>query len=212
MLLIDSTDEEALTNAPLENVDVAIVGIGEDMEASILTTALLKKMGIPFIIARAVSDIHFRVLRQVGADEVFNLEIEEGRVIAQRLISHDILDTIPISTDFSIAEIYPPAHFMGKAFAALEEKVAVRVMAIKRLNTSVDNMGNPLKEETVRLAEKTDVVRENDILLVVGKNALPVFGEVTANLTPEGAQTEYGENTHFSHKALPYPKMISARG
>ena len=72
-LLLDSTDEEALSGAPLEDIDVAVVAIGDDIEASILTTALLKSMGIPFIRARAVTDIHLKVLKQVGADEVVNL-------------------------------------------------------------------------------------------------------------------------------------------
>ena len=80
VMVLDSTDEEALRSAPLENVDIAIVAIGDDVEASILTTALLKNMGIPYIIARAVTDIHMRVLRQIGANEVISLEMNfEGK-------------------------------------------------------------------------------------------------------------------------------------
>ncbi|HUV08316.1 MAG TPA: TrkA family potassium uptake protein [Spirochaetia bacterium] len=168
--LIDSTDEEALTNLPLEDVDVAVVGIGDDIEASILTTALLKKIGIPFIIARAVNEIHFRVLKQIGADEIVNLEIDEGRLIAQRLMSSDILDTIPISQNFSIAEIYIPAEFVGRSLKALEEKLSVKAVAVKRWKSSVDDMGNPMREEIVRLPDNSDIIQENDILLVVGKN------------------------------------------
>ena len=79
-VLIDSTDEESLRAAPIEDVDTAIVGIGENIESSILTTAILKKVGVPHIIARAISEIHAQVLRQVGASDVINIEIEERRV------------------------------------------------------------------------------------------------------------------------------------
>jgi trk system potassium uptake protein TrkA len=168
--LIDSTDEEALTSAPLEDIDVAVVAIGDDMEASIITTALLKKIGIPYIVARAVSDIHLRVLKQVGADEVVNLEIEEGRMIATRLLTQETLHTISISADYSITEVYAPSELVGKTIQDMREKTGVNVMAVKQLRTSVDNLGNPVREEAVRLPSEQDVIKENDIYLVVGKN------------------------------------------
>jgi len=170
--LIDSTDEESLANAPLEDVDVAVIAIGDDVEASILTTAILKKIGIPYILARAVSEIHMRVLRQVGADEVVNLEIEEGRLVASRLLTQDLLERIPLSEDFSIAEVYAPADFHGKTLKSFMQKYHVNVMAVKQVDVSIDDLGNPDRSETVRLPEDTESVREKDILLVVGNNSV----------------------------------------
>lgn len=169
-LLLDSTDEEALTGAPLEDIDVAVVTIGDNVEASILTTALLKSMAIPYILARAVSDIHQKVLKQVGADEIVNLEIEEGRMIATRLLTQETLEKTSISADYSIAEVYAPAEVVGDTVGEMREKTGVNIMALKRITTTIDNLGNPVKDESVRLPSEQDTIRENDIYLVVGKN------------------------------------------
>lgn len=172
VLVLDSTDEDALRGAPLENVDIAIVAIGDDVEASILTTALLKSIGIPYIIARAVTEIHMRVLRQIGANEVINLEIEEGQRVASRLLTTEVLETIPVTEDYSIVELYVPETMVGKSLERLNlrQEYNVNVIAIERFKTSVDEEGNPVKEERVILPTKDDVLLTDDILIVVGRN------------------------------------------
>jgi trk system potassium uptake protein TrkA len=169
-VLLDSTDEDALRNIGLENVDVAIVAIGDDIDASILTTALLKNLGVPMIIARAVSEIHAQVLKQVGATEVINIEIEEGKMLAKRLVASDVLDIIPISKNQSLVELYVPKEFVGKSLMQLNlrKKFKVNVISIKRTVTVVDNSGNPLKEEVVLSPRPTDILQPNDVLVVVG--------------------------------------------
>ena len=182
VMVLDSTDEDALRSAPLENVDVAIVAIGDDVEASILTTALLKNIGVPYVIARAVSDIHMRVLRQIGANEVINLEIEEGRRVASRLLTAEVLETIPVTEDYSIVELYVPESMVGKSLERLDLRAGykVNVIAIERFKTAVDEEGNPVKEERVILPTKDDVLLSDDILIVVGRNSdLEAFREVT---------------------------------
>jgi len=181
-MVLDSTDEDALRSAPLENVDVAIISIGDDVEASILTTALLKDIGIPYIIARAVSEVHMRVLRQIGANEVLNLEIEEGRRVASRLLTAEVLETIPVSQDYSIVELYVPESMAGKSLQRLNLRgeYQVNVIAIERFKTTVDEEGNPVKEERVILPTGDDVLLNDDILIVVGRNSdLEAFREVT---------------------------------
>jgi trk system potassium uptake protein TrkA len=182
VMVLDSTDEEALRSAPLENVDIAIVAIGDDVEASILTTALLKNMGIPYIIARAVTDIHMRVLRQIGANEVINLEIEEGQRVASRLLTTEVLETIPVTEDYSIVELYVPESMVGKSLERLNlrQEYHVNVIAIERFKTNVDEEGNPVKEERVILPTKDDVLLTDDILIVVGRNSdIEAFKEVS---------------------------------
>ena len=182
VMVLDSTDEDALRSAPLENVDVAIVAIGDDVEASILTTAILKDIGVPYIIARAVTDVHMRVLRQIGANEVINLEIEEGQRVAARLLTAEILETIPVTEDYSIVELYVPENMVGKSLERLNLRAdyLVNVIAIERFKTSVDEEGNPVKEERVILPTKDDVLLNDDILIVVGRNTdLDAFREQT---------------------------------
>jgi trk system potassium uptake protein TrkA len=65
-ILMDSTDEDAMSQVPFEDVDTAVVAIGDNLEASIITTAILKKIGIPRILARSVTDIHRRILDKSG--------------------------------------------------------------------------------------------------------------------------------------------------
>ena len=181
VMVLDSTDEDALRSAPLENVDIAIVAIGDDVEASILTTALLKNIGVPYIIARAVSDIHMRVLRQIGANEVINLEIEEGQRVASRLLTTEVLETIPVTEEYSIVELYVPESMVGKSLERLNlrREYHINVIAIERFKSNVDEEGNPVKEERVILPTKDDVVLTDDILIVVGRNSdIEAFKEV----------------------------------
>ncbi len=172
VLVLDSTDAEALRSVPLANVDVAVVAMGDDIEASILTTALLKNAGVPTVIARAVTDIHARVLRQVGAAEVLNLELEEGRRIAARLLSTEALETIPIGPEHSILELRPPTDMTGKSLEKLDlrRKFRINVVAIERFRTTVDGEGNPVKEERVILPTGQEVLHEGDVLMVIGRN------------------------------------------
>jgi trk system potassium uptake protein TrkA len=171
-VLVDATDEEGLAALSLEEVDVAIVAIGDAIESGILTTAILKRSGVPYIIARAVSDIHGQVLRQVGADEVINLEVDEGRRIAQRLIAPHVLDRIPISTSISFAEVYVPRSFINSTLIRLDlrKRFSINVVAIKRNKLTVDEVGNPVKDEEVIFPESDTMLLDQDILLVVGKN------------------------------------------
>ncbi|WP_020614374.1 potassium channel family protein [Sediminispirochaeta bajacaliforniensis] len=171
-VLVDATDEEGLSALSLEEVDVAIVAIGDAVESGILTTAILKRSGVPYIVARAISEIHAQVLRQVGADEVINLEVDEGRRIAQRLIAPHVLDRIPISSSISFAEVYVPRSFVNSTLVRLDlrKRFSINVIAIKRTTLSVDEVGNPLKNEEVIFPDSETVLLEQDVLLVVGKN------------------------------------------
>jgi len=171
-ILLDSTDETAMNQIPFADISVAIVAIGEHIEASILTTAILKRQGIPYIVARAVTEIHHQVLRQVGADEVVNIEIEEGQRIAQRLISPEILDRISVTENISVAEVYVPKDFLGKTLAKLNirNKMHVNIVAILRTNLSVDEEGNPVKTDNAVFPDAAEILQESDIMLIVGKN------------------------------------------
>jgi trk system potassium uptake protein TrkA len=171
-VLIDSTDEESLRNVPLESVDIAVVAIADDIEASILTTAILKSRGVPQIIARALSDIHAQVLKQVGATEILFIEIEEGRRLANRLISPDVLDRIPISAGQTLAEIIVPDSLTDKTLQKLDllHKFNLNVISIKRPGTTVDEMGNPVREETIIKPGASVKLEKNDVLVVIGSD------------------------------------------
>jgi trk system potassium uptake protein TrkA len=169
---LDTTDPDQITQTGLSDVDVGVVAIGENIEASILTTALLKRMGVSYIFARAVNDIHYQVLQQIGAHEVVNIEIDSGERIAQQLVAPDMLDQIPISEDISIAEVYPPEGFAGKSLSTLDlrNKFRITVVSIKRVHLSVDESGKTVRSEDIIFPTADTKVAKNDTLIVVGEN------------------------------------------
>ncbi len=178
---LDSTDETRMNELDLEDVDIAIVAIGNNLEASILTTAILKRLGIPYIIARALNDLHHQVLTQVGADEVINIEIDEGTRLANRLIAPDILDNVPLSDEISIAEVRTPKEFVGKPLGELElrKRLQINVIAVRRPDYQIDEIGNPSKEERLLFPDDAEVLTDQDILLILGRNEkISAFNEL----------------------------------
>jgi len=172
-VLLDTTDENSLLKAPLEDIDVAIVAIGDDIQASILTTALLRQQGVPYIVARAVSGIHETVLRQVGANEVINAEIDMGARTARRLVAPDVLDSVPLSADVSLTEMLAPEYFHGKNLEDLdlEKKMRLRVVGLIRYRMDLDDSGNSVRREELVFPCGKDAFEEGDRLFVLGRNA-----------------------------------------
>ncbi|OJF76465.1 MAG: potassium transporter TrkA [Treponema sp. CETP13] len=171
-LLLDTTDEIAMAKAPLGDIDIAIIALNS-MEDSIVTTALLKKRGITYLVCRALSTIHAQVLRQIGANEVVNLQEDGGRRLAERLIAPEILNTVGITKNYSIAEFYVPHRFIDKPLANIDltNKYNLRLVGIKRISVSVDKIGNPERAENLIYAIGDEILKEDDVLVLVGKNS-----------------------------------------
>lgn len=171
-ILVDTTDEDSLSQAALAEVDVAVVAMGDNVEASILTTALLKKHGVAYVVARAISSLHARVLRQVGADEVLNLETDAGTRLATRLIAPDILEQVVLSHDISLAEMLVPHAVVGTTLAELDlrNRYGIMVVSVKRTSRDVDELGNPVESEEIVFPGPQDTLLETDVIHVVGMN------------------------------------------
>ena len=165
---MDSTDEEALRSQGVDKVDVAIVSIGE-FESSILTTALLKKIGVPRIITRAshtVSNIQEKILTLVGTDRIIFPEVEVGKKLAQSLILSNILDYVPVTEKYRAAQVRAPSSFWGKKIGELKirQKYQVNILEIRKLS--------PNKEKVERvnyLPQATDEIEKGDVLMVIGE-------------------------------------------
>ncbi len=156
----DSTDENAMNALGLRNFDVAIVAIGSDVHANILTTMILKEMGVRYVVAKALDPLHGKVLTKVGADRVVFPERDMGMRIALNLISSNILDIIEFAPNFSIVEIMTTQNMVGKTLNELQlrSKFGVNVVAVKdgeRINIS---------------PAASDELREGDVLVVLGEN------------------------------------------
>jgi trk system potassium uptake protein TrkA len=155
---LDSTNQRALEQLGARDFQVAVVAIGSDIEASILTTAALADMGIPRIWAKAITDSHGRILERVGAHHVVFPEHDMGQRVAH-LVTGRMMDYIELDEGFALVETMPPAHVVGKtlAEAGIRAKYGVTVVCIKPAG------------QAFTYATPETVMAAGDILLVAGE-------------------------------------------
>ncbi|MEK0399575.1 TrkA family potassium uptake protein [Tetragenococcus halophilus] len=156
----NAQDEMTLRSLGIRNFDQVIIAIGEDIQASILVTLMVKEMGVPNILAKANNGYHARVLEKIGADKVVHPERDMGIRIARKMVSSNILDSIELSDEYSLAEIrVKNKKFFNKTLLEMDfrRRFGLTIVAVRRRNGDV--IASPAAEE---------VVRENDHLLVIG--------------------------------------------
>jgi len=112
----DTTEEETLRELGVQDMDCAVVAIGADLEASILTASLLLQIGVKQVWAKANSASHGRILEQIGVHHVIFPEFEMGRRVAHQ-VTGESLDYVHIDEDFVMVKTYAPVIFNGKALA-----------------------------------------------------------------------------------------------
>ena len=158
----DAQDEAVLRSVGARNFDCCVVAVGADMEASILITVMLKEMGAKYIVAKAMTPIHARVLERVGADRVVLPEIDMGQRLAQRLARTNVVDYIGVSDEFSIVEIHPPRSWVGNSLGKLgvRAKHQINVLAIRHGEGGQVDV-NPKPDK---------VIGPDDLLIVIGTN------------------------------------------
>jgi trk system potassium uptake protein TrkA len=156
---VDTTDEEALKALGIRNFDKVVVAIGEDVQASILTTLLLKEAGVGYIVAKAQNELHGKMLEKIGADRIVYPERDMGMRIAHCLVSTNVLEYIELSPDLSIVEVAVPREMVGKPLSEsnLREGFGLNLVAVKRSDSI---LVSPKPEE---------VFRQGDILFVIGE-------------------------------------------
>jgi len=169
--ILDSTKEEALRAMDIGMIDCAIIAIGDDMESSVMTALLLKKLEIPRIIARANSDAHREILTLIGVDEIVSPEEDMGLRLARRLSSTHVLHHLDISEEHTIAEIIAGEHFIGKTIRDLNlrSRFGVNIVGIKKKISHVTDSGeNVFVEKYIDFPSPDDVIDEEDVLVTVG--------------------------------------------
>jgi trk system potassium uptake protein TrkA len=158
---MDATDEASYKSIGIKNFDVAVVTIGSNIQTSIMATVIVKEMGVPVVIAKAQNELHGKVLGRVGADKVIYPERDMGVRLAYSLATPNILDVIEFSPEYSIIESVVLDDWVGKTLKELKlsHTYGVTVIAIK---TGENINISPLAE---------DVVKEGDVVVVLGKNS-----------------------------------------
>jgi len=158
-IICDTTDEEALINIGIKNIDHVVVAIGENVQASILTSLILKELNVKEITVKAQSDYHARVLNKIGITDIIHPEKDMGKKIARRISSRFISDQLELSQKHSLVEIKVSAKIIKRSLEELNlrNKLGINVVAIKRADDII-----------IPNAER--IIEENDIIIVVGRN------------------------------------------
>jgi len=160
-VVADGREKGALESLGIQPDDLVVISFGEDLAASTLVTLHLKELGVKEIIGKVPNEDHQRILEKVGATRVIIPEREMASRIARSLISPNVLDYLPISEDYTICEVAPPAGFLGKSIAdlRLREKFHIEVIAIRDVLSG-----------KIQLVPRADfVIKDSDVLIVLGR-------------------------------------------
>lgn len=156
----NAIDENVLKQLGIRNFDHVFVSFGDDIEASILTSLLLKELNIPKVWAKAQNDYHQKVLEKIGVDRVIHPERDMATRIAHHIVSDKIVDYIELSKDYSIVEIVASAKIHNQTYATLNAsgKYGCYIVGYQR-------------GDEIRVAPSPEErIQTGDILIVIGNN------------------------------------------
>lgn len=162
-------DEMALKELGIRNYDAVIVGIGENLRASILVCVILKEMGAKYLIAKAMDDVHAKVLYKLGVDRVVYPERDTGIRIAKFLATDSIIDLMNLADGYQIMEIHLPEKWEDKTIFEMDvrKKFHINILAIRRADNYIVSP-NPstgfIKNDQILVLGKTD-----DISAIIDK-------------------------------------------
>ncbi|MFB9277900.1 potassium channel family protein [Cohnella cellulosilytica] len=159
-IVADATEEEVLRSVGARNFDCGVVAIGDDIQASILATILLKELGVKKVVAKAVSDLHGRVLERMGVDRIIYPERDMGIRVAHQLVSPNLLDYIELSRKYTIAELAVPRCWSGKSLGDvdLRGKFGCSIVAINK------------PQGMIIAPAAQDVLAQEDVMVLIGTN------------------------------------------
>ena len=156
----DAQDKEGLRALGVRNFDCAIIAIGDDLAASVLTTMNLKELGVPYLVCKAHDETHRRVLEKLGVDRVIIPEQEYGQRLARSLYCHNVLDYIELSAEYGILEVPAPAGWLGKTLKELNVRAKLGINII-----AVENEGK------TNVSPAADYrISQGDVMVVLGDN------------------------------------------
>ncbi|GMX61439.1 MULTISPECIES: potassium channel family protein [Paenibacillus] len=160
VVVADATDEDVIRSLGIRNFDCVVVSIGDDIQASILTAILLKDSGVGMVVAKALSELHGKVLQKIGVDRVIYPERDMGIRVAHQLVSPNLLDYIELSKDYTIAELAVPRSLNGRSLKELDPRAryGCSVVAINK------------KNGVIIAPTAEDMVEERDVMVVIGTN------------------------------------------
>ncbi len=156
---LDTSDENALRDVGITSIDHVIVAIGKDIEDSILTTLILKELGVKRVTVKVQNEYHEKVVRKMGADDVIQPEKLMGKRLAHRIVTNNILEYYDLNETHSFIVVEASTKLVDTTVVNLDlrNRFNINIVAIKR-------------EEAIIIPEPDERFAEGDQLLLVGKN------------------------------------------
>jgi trk system potassium uptake protein len=155
----DPTDESALRELGIKNFDIGIV-TNPEIEQNLLSTLILKKVGIRYVIGRAISELHGTILERIGADKIVYPERDMGEGLAYVLTLGNIIDYIPVTSEYGVAKMSVPNYLVEKSLSEAgfghHGRWEVIVLILQR------------KKEIIVSPTGTELVKAEDVLVVSG--------------------------------------------
>lgn len=170
---LDSTDIAAVSNLPLKDTDVVIVGIGEDQGANIMATALMKQLNVKRLISRAISSLQEMVLEAMGVDEIIHPEEETAERWSKKLNLHGVVDSFEVNWEFSIIETTIPKEYDGKTLQeiGLKRNYNIIVLSTIKITKEKNKLGAEKEVTNVQgVASAETVLYQGDIMVLYGHN------------------------------------------
>lgn len=171
-IVMNATDQQAVENLPLKDCNVVIIAIGEDVGASIMSTAIFKQLNPKRIIARAINNLHETVIRAIGVDEIIRPEEETADRLSKRLEMKGVLDSLEINEEYNIVEINVPDRFLGKTVleSNIRQDYYLNIVTVLQIETNKNFLGVKSEKKHVSGVLAPDYIfLKGDILLIFGK-------------------------------------------
>ena len=160
-IVADTTDGEAIKALALSQFDIVIVAIGDNVQANLMTSMLLKEMNMPYVVSKAESDLQGKMLKKMGVDMVIYPEYDVAQRLVQSLTRDYVMDYLQLSKNISLIEIKMPSFMVGTCLkdSNLREKYNLNAVGIRR-GEDLEVPPNPIT-----------ILGEDDKLLVIGNNS-----------------------------------------
>lgn len=129
----DITDPDVIKQLGISNVDVVVIAMASNLEASVMAITLCKEVGVPAVIVKCANEMHRKIMQRIGADKVVFPEQESGTRLAKNLVSAGFIDMVEISKDISMVELAVKPEWVGKSLLELKlrNKYSLNVVAIR---------------------------------------------------------------------------------
>jgi trk system potassium uptake protein len=170
-ICLNCTDPQAVESLPLKETDVVLVTIGEDEGANILTTAIIKQIGVKRLISRAITPIHETILSAMGVEEILHPEEETAGRWAKKLTMSNVIDSFELPDHHNIVEILVPKEFVGKSLGEISMLKSYGVIVLTTIIVMEEKnlLGMPRKVTKVKgVATSETVLNEGEIMVIYG--------------------------------------------